>query len=209
MAIPVGPFLFRFAYPLLPWIGVMSLGFGISGIFEQPAARRNTILLRAGVALTAGFLLIRAIGSYGDPNPWQIQPAGMTATVMDFLNTTKYPPSLDYLLMTLGPAAILCSFADRMTGAIKGVLVMFGRVPFAFYVAHFFLIHLLSVFLGVIQGFTVHQMMTTYRFYPKGYGIGLPWVYAVWALVVFLLYPLCRWVAGVKARRRDWWLSYI
>jgi len=209
MAIPVGPFLFRFAYPLLPWIGVMALGFGISEIFEQPAARRNTILLRAGAALTAGFLLLRAIVGYGDPNPWQMQPAGMTDTVMDFLNTTKYPPSLDYLLMTLGPAAIVCSFADRMTGAIKRVLVMFGRVPFAFYVAHFFLIHLLSVFLGMMQGFTVHQMMTTYRFYPKGYGIGLPWVYVVWAVVVFLLYPLCRWVAAVKARRRDWWLSYI
>ena len=209
MAVPFGPFLFRFAYPLLAWIGVMSLGFGISGVFEQPAARRDTILRRAGMALTAGFLLIRALGIYGDANPWQMQPAGMTATVMDFLNTTKYPPSLDYLLMTLGPAAILCSFADRMTGALKDTLVMFGRVPFAFYVAHFFLIHLLSVFLGVIQGFTVHQMMTTYRFYPKGYGIGLPWVYAVWALVVFLLYPFCRWVASVKARRRDWWLSYI
>jgi uncharacterized membrane protein len=209
MAIPAGPFLFRFAYPLLPWIGVMALGFGISEIFEQPAARRNTILLRTGAALTAGFLLLRAIVGYGDPNPWQMQPAGMTATVMDFLNTTKYPPSLDYLLMTLGPAAIVCSFADRMTGAIKRVLVMFGRVPFAFYVAHFFLIHLLSVFLGMIQGFTVHQMMTTYRFYPKGYGIGLPWVYVVWALVVFLLYPLCRWMAAMKARRRDWWLSYV
>jgi uncharacterized membrane protein len=209
MAIPVGPFLFRFAYPLLPWIGVMALGFGISEIFEQPKARRDAIVLRAGAALTAGFLLLRAIVGYGDPNPWQMQPAGITATVMDFLNTTKYPPSLDYLLMTLGPAAILCSFADRLTGAIKDVLLMFGRVPFAFYVAHFFLIHLLSVFLGMIQGFTVHQMMTTYRFYPKGYGIGLPWVYAVWALVLFLLYPLCRWMAGVKARRRDWWLSYI
>jgi uncharacterized membrane protein len=155
--------------------------------------------------LTAGFLLIRAVVIYGDPNPWQTQPAGITATVMDFLNTTKYPPSLDYLLMTLGPATILCSFADRMTGAIKGALVMFGRVPFAFYVAHFFLIHLLSVFLGMIQGFTVHQMMTTYRFYPKGYGI---------AAVVgvgrggALLYPLCRWWQ-VKARRRDWVASYI
>jgi uncharacterized membrane protein len=209
MTLHLGPFLFRFVYPLLPWIGVMSLGFGISGVFEMPPARRDAILLRAGAALTAGFLLVRAIGAYGDPNPWQVQLAGTTATVMDFLNTTKYPPSLDYLLMTLAPAAILCSFADRITGAIKDVLVLFGRVPFAFYVAHFFLIHLLSVFMGVIQGFTVHQMMTNYRFYPKGYGIGLPGVYAVWALVVFLLYPFCCWVASVKARRRDWWLSYV
>ena len=128
---------------------------------------------------------------------------------MDFLNTTKYPPSLDYLLMTLGPAAILCSFADRMRGAIKDVLVMFGRVPFAFYVAHFFLIHLLSVLLGVMQGFTVAADDDHLPVLPKGYGIGLPGVYAVWALVVLLLYPFCRWVASVKARRRDWWLSYV
>jgi uncharacterized membrane protein len=209
MAIHAGPFLFRFAFPLLPWVGVMLLGFGISGVLEQPPARRDTILLRAGVALTAGFLLVRGIGIYGDANPWQIQPAGMAATVMDFLNTTKYPPSLDYLLMTLGPAAVLCSFADRFTGAVKGVLVTFGRVPFAFYVAHYFLIHSLSVLLGLIQGFTIQQMMTNYRFYPRGYGIGLPAVYAVWALVVILLYPFCRWMASVKARRRNWWLSYI
>jgi len=209
MALHAGPFLFRFAYPLLPWIGVMSLGFGISKVFERPAPRRNSILFRAGLVLISAFLLIRAAGFYGDSNPWQMQPAGIAATVMDFLNTTKYPPSLDYLLMTLGPAALLCSFADRITGAVKDTLVMFGRVPFAFYLAHFFLIHLLSICLGVMQGFTVGQMMTTYRFFPKGYGVGLPAVYGVWALVVLLLYPFCRWVAAVKARRRDWWLSYL
>jgi uncharacterized membrane protein len=209
ISLRAGPVLFRFVYPLLPWMGVMSLGFGISGVFEEPAERRNAILLRTGLALIAGFLLVRAIGVYGDANPWQVQPAGIVSTVMDFLNTTKYPPSLDYLLMTLGPAALLCAFADRMRGAVKDVLVMFGRVPFAFYMAHFFLIHLLSVLLGVVQGFPIEQMMTNYRFYPKGYGIGLPGVYLVWVLVVFLLYPLCRWVANAKARRRDWWLSYL
>lgn len=209
MTVHVGPFLLRFVYPLLPWIGVMSLGFGVSGVFEQSPVRRAATLLRAGIALTAGFLLIRLIFSYGDPNLWQIQPAGAVATIMDFLNTTKYPPSLDYLLMTLGPAAVLASFADRMRGAVKGLLVTFGRVPFAFYVAHFFVIHLLSVLLGLAQGFTVHQMMTSYRFYPKGYGIGLAGVYVVWALVVLLLYPFCRWVGRVKAQRRNWWLSYL
>jgi uncharacterized membrane protein len=209
MAFHVGPILFRFMYPLLPWLGIMLLGFGVSKVFEQRPARRNAILLRAGLALMVGFLLIRAIGIYGDPNPWQMQASGITATIEDFLNTTKYPPSLDYLLMTLGPAAVLCSFADRARGPVKDLFVVFGRAPFAFYVAHFFLIHLLSVFLGVIQGFTIREMTTSYRFYPKGYGVGLAWVYAVWALVVFLLYPLCRWVGKVKAQRRDWWLSYL
>ena len=208
-----GPFLFVFRYPLLPWIGVMALGFGISGIFELPQARKNAILLWAGACITLGFLLLRASGIYGDPNPWQVQPGGTTATAIDFLNVTKYPPSLLFLMMTLGPAGILCALADRLSGGIPGGikdgLVMFGRVPFAFYVAHLYLIHLLSVLLGLIQGFTLHQMMTSSRFYPKGFGVGLPEVFIVWALVVAALYPFCRWIAGVKARRRDWWLSYV
>jgi len=209
MSLHAGPFLFRFVYPLLPWAGVMLFGFGISRVFELAPARSKAIVRRAGLALTAAFVVVRAIGIYGDSNPWQLQPAGIAATIMDFLNVTKYPPSLDYLLMTLGPAAILCGFADRMRGALKNALVMFGRVPFAFYVAHFFLIHIFAVILGVTQGFTVQQMMTAYRFFPKGYGIGLIGVYAIWALVVLLLYPFCRWVAAVKSRRREWWLSYV
>jgi hypothetical protein len=133
----------------------------------------------------------------------------MTATIIDFLNTTKYPPSLLFLLMTLGPASILCGIADRFTSGIKETLIIYGRAPFAFYVAHFFVIHVLSVLLGVVQGFRIKQMMTMFMFYPKGYGVGLPGVYAVWAVVVVSLYPLCRWVSGLKARRKDWWLSYV
>jgi uncharacterized membrane protein len=209
MAMRAGPFLFLFAYPLFAWIGVMLLGFGVSGVFAWPQERRNRILLRAGIAMTAAFLLLRAFDGYGDPNHWQRQQAGLVATVIDFLNTTKYPPSLLFLLMTLGPAAMLCGVADRATGAVKESLVMFGRVPFAFYVAHFFLIHTLSVILGQLQGFSFRQMMTVFLFYPQGYGVGLAGVYIAWALVIIILYPYCRWVAGVKAKRRDWWLSYL
>jgi len=104
---------------------------------------------------------------------------------------------------------MLCSVADKITGSIKNVFVMFGRVPFAFYVAHFYLIHLLAVILGTLQGFSISQMMTVFLFYPKGYGLSLKGVYAVWMLVIAVLYPFCRWVAAVKARRRDWWLSYL
>ena len=209
MAHSTGPFLFIFIYPLLPWVGVMLLGFGVSSVFELPASRRNSMLLRFGVALTAAFLVLRAIDVYGDPNPWQRQPNGVVETFIDFLNTTKYPPSLLFLLMTLGPAAILCAFADRMTGVIKDALVTFGRVPFAFYVAHFFLIHILSVLLGVTQGFNARQFLAPFFFYPKNYGVTLPGVYVVWILVMAILYPFCRWLAAVKARRRDWWLSYM
>jgi len=153
-------------------------------------------------------VVIRAVGLYGDPNPWRVS-GGVTHTLIDFLNTTKYPASLLFLLMTLGPASILCAFADRLPEAVKQPLIVFGRVPFAFYVAHLYLIHALSVGLGVIQGFEAHQFLTGMRFFPKGYGIGLPGVYVVWLLVIVLLYPLCKWMAAVKARRRDWWLSYV
>ena len=209
MAHSAGPVLFLFIYPLLPWIGVMLLGFGTAGVFELAPERRNVVLLRMGVAVTVVFVLLRGLDQYGDPNHWQVQSGGATATVIDFLNTTKYPPSLSFLLMTLGPAAILCACADRFSGFFKDALVVFGRVPFAFYVAHVFLIHVLSILLGVAQGFDARQLVTVFLFYPKGYGVGLPGVYAVWLIVVVLLYPYCRSVAAVKASRRDWWLSYV
>jgi uncharacterized membrane protein len=209
MSINAGPFLFVFVYPVLPWIGVMLLGCGISAVFERPARERNAVLWKAGLSCIAGFIVLRAVGVYGDPNPWQWQERGFVATTMDFLNTTKYPPSLEFLLMTLGPSAILCAVADRIAGGIKDGLVIFGRVPFAFYVAHVALIHALSVLLGLVQGFRLDQMITIFLFYPSGYGVSLPAVYVVWAIVIALLYPFCRWVASLKARRRDWWLSYV
>jgi uncharacterized membrane protein len=139
MARPAGPFLLLFVYPLL----------------------------RAGVGLTAAFVVLRALDLYGDPNPWQVQPSGITATVIDFLNTTKYPPSLAFLLMTPGPAAILLAFADRIRGFVKEALVVFGRAPFAFYVAHLFLIHALSVLAGVLQGFEARQLLTIFFYFPR------------------------------------------
>ncbi len=213
MSVPAGPFLFVFRYPLLPWIGVMLLGFGMAGAFELVPARRNRILLAAGAAVTLAFVLLRTSGVYGDPNPWEQQPGGFVAASIDFLNLTKYPPSLLFLMMTLGPAAMLCAMADRIAGGVAGLvkhaLIVFGRAPFAFYVAHLYLLHTASLLLGLYQGFSLDQMMISSRFYPRGFGVGLPAVYLVWALAVAALYPLCRWVAGVKARRRDWWLSYV
>lgn len=204
-----GPYQFGFVYPVLPWIGVMLVGFGTSAVFERPVEKRRAALLRAGVALTAAFVVLRGIGVYGDPNPWQVQTAGALATVIDFLNTTKYPPSLLFLLMTLGPAAIFCAFVDRWSGRIKNVLVTFGRAPFAFYVVHIFVIHITAIVLGVAQGFRAQEFLTMFLFFPKGYGVGVAGVYVLWVMVVAVMYPVCRWVAGIKARRRDWWLSYV
>jgi uncharacterized membrane protein len=208
MAIASGPFFFVTVYPLLPWTGVMLVGYGTAALFQQPAERRDARLFACGVAGVAAFVGLRTIGLYGDPNPWQVQ-AGALRTVIDFLNVTKYPPSLLFLLMTLGPAAILCASADRVPDAVRRPLVVFGRAPFAFYVAHLYLIHTLAVAFGVMQGFDARGFLTYSFFFPAGYGVGLLGVYIVWLLVIAALYPLCRWVAAVKARRQDRWLSYL
>ena len=207
-AVIVGPFFVAYAYPLVPWTGLMLLGFGCASMFELAPGARERALLRCGAVLTAAFVVLRAIGIYGDPNPWMMQPGGLTATVLDFLNVSKYPPSLLFVLMTLGPAAVLAAFADRVPAPVRNVLVTYGRAPFAFYIAHFYVIHTLAVVLGVAQGFRASQLMTLMAFYPKGYGLPLPLVYVVWLVIVASLYPLVRWVASVKARRADWWLSY-
>jgi uncharacterized membrane protein len=203
-----GPFHFLFLYPLLPWIGVMLLGFGAAQIFERAPAGRNRALLLWGLGITAAFLVLRFLDGYGDPNHWQAHERGV-ATFIDFLNTSKYPPSLLFLSMTLGPAAIFCAFAERFRGFLADTFVMFGRVPFAFYIAHFYLLHLLSLVLGALQGLNVAQLLTFPPFYPSGYGVSLVGVYGIWLLVIAILYPFCRWVASVKSRNKSWWLSYV
>lgn len=205
----MGPFSVYFSYPVLPWIGVMLLGYGAVGMFQGSPREREQRLAWTGIGLILGFVVLRALNVYGDPHLWQAYPGNPAASVMSFLATTKYPPSLLYLLMTLGPAAIACAYAERLPGRIQQILLTYGRVPFAFYVVHFYLIHCVAMAVGVMQGFAAQQFLTHYRYFPKGYGVGLGGVYLIWILVVVSLYPWCRWVASVKARRSDWWLSYL
>ncbi|MEH6591415.1 MAG: heparan-alpha-glucosaminide N-acetyltransferase domain-containing protein [Halioglobus sp.] len=205
----VGPFLLVFVYPLLPWVGVMFLGYGTAYIFKLPARQSDAYLLRAGVIMVVGFFLLRTLDIYGDPNPWSTSDAGIQATVFDFMNVTKYPPSLIYLLATLGPMAIACAFACRWQGKLKDIFIVFGRAPFAFYVLHLYLIHLLSVLYGLYQGYGLDETMTIFFFYPDGFGVTLPWVYLFWLLIVAALYPVCHWMVELKSRRKDWWLSYL
>jgi uncharacterized membrane protein len=206
---PLGAFYIAFSYPLIPWIGVMLTGFGASTLFELPAHRRQRALRIAGFAMITAFLALRLLDVYGDPNHWQSQPAGALRTAMDFMNVTKYPPSLLYLLATLGPAALVCAQAERWSGWLKDQFVMLGRVPFAFYAVHFFLIHGLALLLGVAQGYPATAFLDVYYFFPKGYGVPLWGVYLAWMLVIALLYPWVRFMAGVKARSKAWWLSYV
>jgi uncharacterized membrane protein len=205
----VGHIFLIVGYPIIPWIGVMLFGFGTASVFQKEAAQRDRILLMAGLAMIAVFFVLRAVGLYGDPNPWQSQPEGSLATALDFMNVTKYPPSLLFMLITCGPMIIICSLADRMSGWFKDTLVMFGRVPFAFYIAHWALLRVMSLILAKIQGVELSSMLTFFHFFPADYGLSLPGVFGVWVLVLVILYPFCRWVAEMKARRRDWWLSYL
>jgi uncharacterized membrane protein len=195
-------------YPLVPWIGVMALGYAVGPIARWESAPRRRTFLRLGLALTAAFVLLRAINGYGDPTAWQTQPSPVY-TALSFLNTTKYPPSLLYLLMTLGPTFVLLSLLDRPPAPIARFLAVYGRVPFFYYIIHFYLIHLLALGAGVLTGFDVGEFFTIAFFFPKDYGFSLGVTYLVWVGVVLALYLPCRWFAGVKARRSEGWLSYL
>jgi uncharacterized membrane protein len=201
------------AYPLIPWIGVTAVGYGLGQVYTWDADSRRSFLLRLGLWLSAAFIVIRAINIYGDPARWTAQKSALF-TVLSFLNTTKYPPSLLFLLMTLGPALVLLSAVDARTPrAFKPALII-GKVPLFFYVLHFALIHLLAVATCYARYGSAHWMFESpdlghYPFTPPpGWGFSLPVVYLVWAIVVTTMYPLCRWYAGVKQRRNSPWLSY-
>jgi uncharacterized membrane protein len=195
-------------YPLVPWIGVMAAGYAFGRLLLRPPEERRRLLVRLGTALTAVFVLVRAINVYGDPAPWSAQES-FGRTVLSFLNTTKYPPSLLFLLMTLGPAIAVLPLFERLRGPVARAVTVFGRVPLFFYVLHLFLIHALALLVGTVAGFDPRSFLRVWIFLPDEWGYGLPVVYLVWAGVVLALYPACRWFAGVKARRRDAWLSYL
>jgi uncharacterized membrane protein len=202
------------AYPLIPWIGVTAAGYGLGQIYRWDVARRRRFLLRLGLALTAGFLVVRGLNIYGDPSPWAGQRSSLF-TVLSFLNVTKYPPSLSFLLMTLGPALLLLYAVDRRVPGVLRPAIVIGKVPMFYYMLHFALIHVLAVITCWVGWGSPHWMFESpdlghYPFTPPpGWGWQLPVVYLAWALVVLLMYPLCRWFAGVKARRTDAWLSYL
>jgi uncharacterized membrane protein len=208
-----GPVVFA-AYPLVPWVGVTAIGYGLGRAYAWSASRRRPFLLRLGVAMMLGFLMIRAINVYGDPAPWMRRKSTLL-TVLSFLNTTKYPPSLLFLLMTLGPTMVLLSLVDRATPAFLRPALVIGKVPLFYYVLHFALIHLLAVGACLAQHGSAHWMFESpdlahYPFSaPPGWGYALPVVYLVWAAVVIAMYAPCRWFAALKQRRNDAWLSYL
>jgi uncharacterized membrane protein len=206
------PFVFVI-YPLIPWIGVMAAGYAFGALYKLDAERRQKMLLVIGGIAIAIFFMVRALDYYGDPSHWAKQRSTVF-TVLSFVNTTKYPPSLLFLLMTLGPAmAALAWFEVLDRGAISRFFVTFGRVPLFFYLLQWPTAHLISVLLHWAFGKPVAWLFMSpigmFENPPKGNGFNLAVVYACWIAGVLLLYPLCKWFAGLKARRRDWWLSYL
>jgi uncharacterized membrane protein len=203
-----GTHSFTLVYPLIPWVGVMAAGYALGPVFSLPAGRRRRTLLLLGIALTAAFVLLRWTNLYGDPRPWTTQKNGLF-TVLSFLNCEKYPPSLLYLLMTLGPALALLALLDRPAGPLGSKIRVFGRVPFFYYVLHIPLVHAMAIAFGLIRYGPAIFAWSRTNPPPVDAGLGLPGVYAAWLLAVLILYFPCRWFAGLKARRRDVWLSYL
>jgi uncharacterized membrane protein len=195
-------------YPVLPWIGVLALGYALGPVLLAPDERRRRTLLRLGSALAAGFLLLRAWNGYGDPARWTISP-DRGRMVLSFLDTTMNPPSPLFLLMTLGPALLVLAVADRWRGVAGDVLVVLGRVPLFYYLLHLGLIHALALVIGTLAGFEPRGFLTAWPFLPPGWGYELPVVFALWAAVVLASYPACRWFASLKASRSERWWRYL
>jgi uncharacterized membrane protein len=207
-------------YPLIPWVGVMACGYAIGALLLRPDRRK--IFFYIGLALTAAFFVLRGINHYGNGatgypfslGHWTSQPSA-ELTAISFLNTLKYPPSLDYLLMTLGPALMVLAWFDTMRAEqrISRILLPYGRVPMFYYVIHIYLIHSMAVLVAWLS----HQPATWLwhgAFFlqprPADYGHDLPFVYLMWVIAVAILYFPCRWFMEFKQQHRDWrWLSYL
>jgi uncharacterized membrane protein len=202
-------------YPLIPWIGVMAAGYGFGALLSGSRDDRRRRLLRLGLALCALFVIIRSLNVYGDPNRWSAQTTWV-GSCLSFINCEKYPPSLSFLLMTLGPAIALMALFDRAPRPVQERLAIFGRVPLFYYLIHFPVIHLAAIALSFARYGRASWLFTNPPWspalmsaFPRDYGYGLGVVYAVWLGTLLLLFPACRWFADLKRRRREYWLSYL
>lgn len=195
----------------------MAVGFCFGRVLTLDPQARRSITLKLGLAMASGFVVIRALNFYGDPAPWAHQKSALF-TVLSFVNCTKYPASLDFLLMTLGPGLLVLAYLDGHPLKRTNPLVVFGRVPFFYFIVHFYVIHSVLVLIAWVWygraafGFMfnpVPSMGGPKQLFSANFGWSLAFVYAVWIVVVVLLYPLCKRFAEIKSTRRDWWLSYV
>ncbi len=202
------------AYPLVPWIGVMAAGFALGTVYAWETEQRRRFLFRLGFVLIGLFVIIRAINIYGDPQPWTTQPTAIF-TVLSFLNTTKYPPSLLFLLMTLGTALLVLAFAGDMKRDrfLNRIIITFGRVPLFYFILQMFVAHSFGVLLNYSAGKSIGYFFLNFpasaTAAPPDAGFDLWVVYAAWLAGLLLLYPLCLWYGKVKQHRRGFPFSYL
>lgn len=203
-----------FAYALIPWVGVMMTGYALGAVFEEDSDRQRRMLLALGIGATVAFFVLRFINVYGDQSPWRSFDTG-TQTILSFLNVSKYPPSLLFLLMTLGPGLIVLSLAERIDGSAiwQRICITFGRVPMFYYLLQWAWAHgaglLLAYLVGTDTSYLFLDLFAMGQAAPPGHGFSLPVVFAVWIAGLVAVYPLCKWWGNLKARNKHWALSYL
>lgn len=199
-------------YPTLPWFGVMCLGYGLGEVFRLPAHARDRRLLVLGASALVAFVVLRTLGLWGDPRPW-VAGADGVRTALSFINASKYPPSLLFVLVTLGVVALLAPVIGRLGGPLRQLFLAMGRTPFFTYLLHIYVVHgaamAVGAMLGVPPSAFVDFLGDPSRLVASGWGVGLGWVYLIWVLIVAALYPASRWFADVKRRNRSRWLAYL
>lgn len=197
-------------YPLVPWIGVMAVGYCFGKVFTKPEVERNKWMYSLGAISIFLFCIIRYINIYGDSHYWISQPT-ILKTILSFVDCTKYPPSLLYLLMTLGPAILLLPILEKLNNTVSRIFLVFGRVPMFYYILHIYLIHSMAMSIAYFQRIPTEYFTDTGKsFGPKpGWGYELTGVYLYWILAVIILYFPCRWFMKIKATHKKWWLSYL
>jgi uncharacterized membrane protein len=200
------------AYPAIPWLGIMCLGYGLGPVFTSDAVRRRRVLMTLGIGALLLFLVLRTINAYGDPAAWRAQ-AATWRTVLSFLDVSKYPPSLMYVLATLGVSLLLMPWLERLRGLGARVLLAYGRTPLFTYLIHVYLVHGSAMIVGAAAGipasYFTNFLLDPQRLVKAVWGYNLSVVYLVWLLTLVALYPLSQWFAGVKRSRRDAWLGYL
>ena len=201
-------------YAFVPWTGLMLLGYCLGQLFTKrfDPAKRKKILLLLGGGLILLFIVLRYINDYGDPFRWESQTRGNFYTFLSFLNVNKYPPSLDFLSVTIGVSMIALALLEGIQNKITGIFSVYGRVPMFYYILHFYIIHLIVVIVFFAQGFSFSQITgpgNLFYFRPESFGFGLAGVYMVWLIVVLVLYPLCKKYDRYKTTHDKWWLSYL
>ena len=213
-------------FPLVPWVAAMGAGYAFGTVYTLAPERRRKLMTRLGIICILAFALLRLTNAYGNPpvrgsgvsqGDWQVQPT-VEKTLILFLDVEKYPPSLQFLLMTLGPSFLLLAWLDKrtfnqpVTSGLFSPLLIYGRVPLFYYILHIYLVHTMAIIVALLVHQPVDWLLHGAFFMndlPPGYGHNLPFVYLMWISAVVILYWPCRWWAGLKQRRKDWWLSYL